>query len=856
MIPSRLKLRNFMPYRGDLPAVSFIGIHTACISGDNGAGKSSIIDAITWALWGKTRADSDDELISIGTEETAVEFDFLASGYTYRVIRKRTRAKKITSSGQSSLDLLLATQEGFKPLTADTIAKTQAEINRLLHMDYDTFVNSAYLRQGHADEFSRQTPARRKDVLASILKLEIYDTLAESARQKTREKQTESQALEHAIREIRLELENKDLLTREHAKAVIEMDAAEKEFVQTQSQHERLNRLAQTMENQQDQLERVKSTIKDLQAQISSWQKQAEQSRIKITGYENILAESQAIEDGFSKYLQAKDTFDEMSRRLGLLNQISEQKNRLEKIIDFERNKLVNQQAVASKTLSELENKASLGVKLKNNITNQQAASQKLNERETGLQQAEEKIRNIEEQIQGLESQDFQSNQRTHEIDSRLKLISLETEANCPLCEKPLEENERLLILNKYSQEKAALARSVQANASKIAGLRKILDENRSNLMDARRILRLDQERHNNDTAILNHRINECEQAGKQLEAQEAELKKIEKRLEEKSYAQQEQAELSNIYQQLQSLEYNEQAYNQARADVDRFENFKEQKLRLSEALIQIRPERETAQAAIEAIDKLTSRQQEDQKTIMQLSGEVAGLPSAQRELAQAEDNRKAADSRLKAARETVYRLQARLESLKEQESKLKKKEAGLKKTALEEATYKTLTQAFGKKGIQGMLIEMAIPEIENEANRILGKMTDNRMALKIESQKLKRTGEKAETLEINISDEVGTRNYEMYSGGEAFRIDFALRIALAKLLANRSGAPLPTLIIDEGFGTQDDVGLEKVKEAINSIQNDFEIILVITHIDELKNAFNSRIEVTKTPEGSAVDII
>jgi exonuclease SbcC len=57
-------------------------------------------------------------------------------------------------------------------------------------------------------------------------------------------------------------------------------------------------------------------------------------------------------------------------------------------------------------------------------------------------------------------------------------------------------------------------------------------------------------------------------------------------------------------------------------------------------------------------------------------------------------------------------------------------------------------------------------------------------------------------------------------------------------------------------FGTQDSIGLEKVKEAINAIQDDFQIILVITHIDELKNAFNNRIEVTKTPEGSTINII
>ena len=55
----------------------FDGIHTACISGDNGNGKSALIDAMTWALWGRTRAKSDDDLIHSGQTEMEVEFDSL-----------------------------------------------------------------------------------------------------------------------------------------------------------------------------------------------------------------------------------------------------------------------------------------------------------------------------------------------------------------------------------------------------------------------------------------------------------------------------------------------------------------------------------------------------------------------------------------------------------------------------------------------------------------------------------------------------------------------------------------------------------------------------------------------------------
>ena len=172
-------------------------------------------------------------------------------------------------------------------------------------------------------------------------------------------------------------------------------------------------------------------------------------------------------------------------------------------------------------------------------------------------------------------------------------------------------------------------------------------------------------------------------------------------------------------------------------------------------------------------------------------------------------------------------------------------------KAAEEEKVYQELASAFGKRGIQALIIEAALPEIEEDANRLLGRMTDNLLHLKLESQRTTQRGESVETLDIHISDELGTRSYEMFSGGEAFRINFALRIALSKLLARRAGAPLPTLVIDEGFGTQDSAGREKLIEALNSIQDDFQCILVITHLEDLKDLFPVRIEVTKTAQGS-----
>jgi exonuclease SbcC len=195
------------------------------------------------------------------------------------------------------------------------------------------------------------------------------------------------------------------------------------------------------------------------------------------------------------------------------------------------------------------------------------------------------------------------------------------------------------------------------------------------------------------------------------------------------------------------------------------------------------------------------------------------------------------------------------LDAMAAQSEKRTRRTADVAALNEEVSIYNQLREAFGKKGLQAMIIESAIPEVEVEANRLLNRMSDGRMSLRLETQREKVTGGVAETLDIVISDELGGRAYEMYSGGEAFRANLALRIAISKLLARRAGAQLQTLVIDEGFGTQDAQGRQLLVEAINSIQGDFERILVITHIEELKDMFPARIDVVKTAGGSRVNI-
>jgi exonuclease SbcC len=171
----------------------------------------------------------------------------------------------------------------------------------------------------------------------------------------------------------------------------------------------------------------------------------------------------------------------------------------------------------------------------------------------------------------------------------------------------------------------------------------------------------------------------------------------------------------------------------------------------------------------------------------------------------------------------------------------------------------KTLERAFGKDGVPALLIEQALPQIEDKANELLDRLSNGSMSVRFVTQaefKDKKREDRKETLDILINDGAGTRDYEMFSGGEAFRVNFAIRLALSEVLARRTGARLQTLVIDEGFGSQDTEGRQRLVEAINQVKADFAKILIITHLDELKDAFPNRIEVEKTARGSRVSVL
>jgi exonuclease SbcC len=161
--------------------------------------------------------------------------------------------------------------------------------------------------------------------------------------------------------------------------------------------------------------------------------------------------------------------------------------------------------------------------------------------------------------------------------------------------------------------------------------------------------------------------------------------------------------------------------------------------------------------------------------------------------------------------------------------------------------------RAYGRDGIPTMIVEnAAVPQIETEANRILAELGTS-FTVELRTQRELKTGGVAESLDIIVVGPGGqARAYETFSGGERTRLNLALRIALARLLAHRRGAEVRVLVVDEPEFL-DEPGVARLAEVLRGLSADFERTILISHQPALREAFDGVLTVVKTDGISAI---
>lgn len=848
MVPIKLKLRNFMAYRD--VALDFNGVHLALLTGENGAGKSSLLDAITWALWGKARAKRDDELIHLGQSEMEAEYTFDLGDNTYRIIRKRDASRR----GRSDLGFHVEDAGGWRALTEGSLRGTQQKINDLMRLDYDTFINSAFLLQGRADEFTTKPPGKRKEILSDILGLGIYDVYEARAKKQAVAKEKEAAQITAKIEQIEQELakepEYRAALAEAQQKAAElnkTLQLAEREMDLLREQHRAINDKQRQLDDLGNRLAGAEADLKEMAENITA-------AEVNMARYHAVLAQREQIEAGLHELSAARERLKDWERRLQESAKLSDRKYELDAAFN-------KAKADLEADLREVQAKINL---LSPKIGAIESQRGQLNQAQIELEAlqalAEERearlatLTNLKEEAARLTEQNKQLKVEMAEIKERLTQLE-QAGSTCPICRQSLGEEHQATVLAQFQQEgkvKGDTYRANQIRLQEIAAAQKKLQQQIGQAEQQLRKLAAVQGK----TAQLQQSLVEAEVAAEDLVTAQQRQTELQKQLDNQEFALDVVSVLNEVKTELAALGYDESAHQQARERADSLSCFEAKGRELTEADKRITEEARRLEQEQARHSRLLEQTTADRRKAAELEKETEGLATLIKQLnqASAEVDRLQREDRF--ARDRVAMVNQQLNHISYLAKQRGELEDQLQQARQVTGIYRELQTAFGKKGIQALLIESAIPEIENEANELLSRMTDGRMHVRFETQRETKSGDSTiETLDIRIADEVGSRNYEMYSGGEAFRVNFAIRIAMSKVLARRAGARLQTLVIDEGFGTQDGQGRERLVEAINVIQQDFEKIIVITHIDELKDAFPVRIDVWKTSEGSHVAI-
>ena len=864
VIPLRLKLENFLSYR-DAVELDLQGVEVACLCGDNGHGKTALLDAMTWALWGGARGriyggpggGSPDELVHQGRPEMSVELDFLVEDARYRVVRKH-QAGTPRRSGTTHWDLQVWTGSEYMTLVEGAGVRDTAEkIERLLRMDYETFVRSAFLLQGQADRFTASRPAERKETLAEILGLSLYESLERRAREAAREGAGRIARIqgeqENLARELDREGEYREAL--DSAQAALEeltphvSDLAARRAVLQEERHR--------LEGQREEAQRLEGDLRGALQQAEALEVQAQEARRRVEAYRTVLARRPEIEAGATEresVLQRLEALEAdqagnaelVQQRQGLQHQIAQEQTRLEAGLRHLQQRVEADLLPRSQRLPQVE--AEL------DASGQRFAQ--LQAREAGVREQRQRLQDIVEQTQKLEVENATRRAEMDELRKKLDMLTA-SDAACPLCEAPLGPDGRAHLEQEIETQGKAHAEVYRANRRSIDQLAQSRDDLKRTLEREEAALAQEAGRLQTQRGALEREMEECRLAEGQLTAASRETQELDALLQGRQFAQEQRRDLADAEARLAALGYDAAQHRDVRARAGQLEEYRDLALRLQEASERL-PQEEAAASGMEELLEARRRDARQARERMDAIGvALQRLPALVEEAAGAEAEHLRLEAEAGRLRRDVDVHTLRLEDVDRARLRLKELEGQTAVAVQERAAYDVLVDAFGRNGVPARLIEAALPDLESGANELLARLTDGRLSLFLETQRTTARGDVRETLEIRIHDGVGTRSYELFSGGEAFRINFALRIALAKLLATRAGAPLRTLFLDEGFGTQDAQGRQHLLDAIRAVQRDFDLILVITHIDELKEAFPVRIEVTRSQEeGSTFQVV
>ena len=758
---------------------SFITFDTGLtgIIGPNGSGKTTILEAIAWALYGQDAARGRKETIrslNAGAgDRVKVELDFELGGHRYRVAR-----------GLTSAELYL---DGADAPIANSLSGVSEMLRRRLGMSRDEFFNTYFTGQKELDVMASMAPAERAQFLNRVLGYERLRVAQRMVRDKAR-------LVGAGATELRTALPDAASVEALHTDAVARLaQATERARVSdTRRAHARLQMddVAPrwvAAQQEREQLQEALAELRVAESEVAAYTRDVERIGRELTDVIAADEEMQRLAEeltplaALSEELQA---LDQLARDEGRRNALLETERALEEEV-----RRLRERRTKIETAPALEEEATLELE-------QMRAMLELVEGELEAKRTEW-VRDRQE----ADTKRTALRERYTEVkEQRERLITAGENGTCPICERALHDHYRS-VLDHFDEQMSNLIADGKYFNSRIEQLEEMPGEVRE--LDERRRSTFE------DVGKFERRLVKVQLAVQELTGLARDLHAREQRYEQ---VRTERASIPGGYDAFR--------HAAARRELDRLGPLNARATRLA-TLMERRPalesERDRAAAGTASAQaRMTSLSA--RRDVLAFSEQGYAALRAQHDAAAAElrvaeleavaaageaAGARAAVARGEQARQELQRIRSQLEALD-------------RERRLHDELDRALTDLRTDLNVE------LRPEIGDIASGFLTALTDSRYNVL----------ELDETYNVTVLENSNPKH--VISGGEEDIANLCLRLAISQLIAERAGRSFSLLILDEVFGSLDEDRRENVVKLLHGLHDRFEQVIIVTHIEGL----------------------
>jgi DNA repair protein SbcC/Rad50 len=773
------------------------------IIGQNGSGKSSLVEAVAWALYGnessivRTTKEGIRSSSAGPNEECSVELEFDLGADHYRVVRT-IKGKNCVSDAVLSVNgsLSARSDKGVTDLIVDRLG-----------MDYKSFFISVFARQKDLNALSTLRPADRKKTILRMLEIDVLDDVVVEIDKDAKGKRTELANLNLFLFESNGEEKRKRI---EEERSSLEGEVAQ---LQTSRQEqvrllEALDKRTNMVKGEWDQAEakfREYSTHQQRAAEIRAGMERNAQAIERlakdIVSLKDKGKRAAELEPVNHQYLESVVRKDAMESSRSQFMELEYQRSRLSKL-EKERVSLEDRIARSSKELTEL-----------------REPSKHLASVEENLKRAEENIANSNRNTDWLrgEARRVEKDVTIRE-KKRTEIQKIGPDSKCPTCERTLAEHYSAL-LELMSKEIEEMRSQLVGLSSQLTSAEEELEKNRkvrSNIDSRLQKLRKDVIDETRLGSSVKGWQDQSEKTARELAEVEATIKRI-------GAIDFDVASYERLKKELVELKRAADQYNQLTIEARRLPEVESQ-----EATLAVQAEQE--------MEELRLAQER-----MVLSGHSDELlDKARRAYLEVRDRKEAKAKETFTLQNSIERRTAEISGKDEQLRQLAEVESRLGTMRKESETLAVLGEVM--REFRSNVISRIVPTLSEISSSLFEELTE----AKYNGMELD------EDYNIFVYDKGQKYPLDRFSGGEADLANLCLRLAISRVIAERSGASINFLVLDEIFGSQDMIRKRNIMQTFTGLSKQFGQIILITHIEEVKDLMGNVIGVKEMADGSS----